>query len=316
MARVAIVVVTYQSSEFVGACLDSILRVPDAEIVVVDNASSDTTQVRAKERGVRLIANSENRGFAAAVNQGVNATSAPLILLFNPDARLETELEPLISRFDDPHTGAAGGLLLGEDGKPQTGFMVRNLPTAAALSLEVLGVNRIWPGNPVNWHYRCLQIHPMVSALADQPAGAFLMFRREAWLRVGGFDENFWPVWFEDVDFCARLKSAGYRIWYEPAARAMHAGGHSVREIPFEVREKYWYGSLLKYAAKSFHPIAFAGVCVSMMAGVSMRALRAFPQNGLRVFAVYGEVIRFSFSHVRQTGANLRRADRPGGRSC
>src|SRR3569833_651053 len=261
MARVAIVIVTYQSSAFAGACLDAILPIPEAEIIVVDNASSDSTRVIVEEKGVRLIANPENRGFAAAENQGVNATSAPLILLLNPDAVLETGLDPLIARFHDCQTGAAGGLLLGEDGKPQMGFMVRNLPTPAALSLEVLGINRIWPGNPVNWHYRCLQIHPMISALADQPAGAFLMFRREAWLRVGGFDENFWPVWFEDVDFCARLKGAGYRIWYEPAARAIHAGGHSVREIPFAEKEKYWYASLLRYAAKSFHPIAFTGVC-------------------------------------------------------
>jgi GT2 family glycosyltransferase len=309
MARVAIVVVTYESSAFVGACLDSVLQIGDAEIVVVDNASSDATCVIVEEKRVQLVANPENRGFAAAVNQGVKATSAPLVLLLNPDARLETGIEPLIARFDDPTTGAAGGLLLGEDGEPQTGFMVRNLPTAAALSLEVLGINRIWPGNPVNWHYRCLQKHPMISALADQPAGAFLMFRREAWLRVGGFDENFWPVWFEDVDFCARLKGAGYRIWYEPAARAMHAGGHSVREIPFELKEKYWYGSLLKYAAKSFHPIAFAGVSLSVMAGAAARAVRALPRDGLKVFAVYGEVIRFSF-------ANLRRAGRLGGRSC
>jgi GT2 family glycosyltransferase len=309
MSRVAIVVVTYQSSTFVGACLDSILPIPDAEIIVVDNASADSTRVRVEEKDVRLIVNSENRGFAAAVNQGVKATSAPLILLLNPDARLETGLEPLIARFDDPQTGAAGGLLLGEDGEPQTGFMVRNLPTAAALSFEALGINRIWPGNPVNWHYRCLQKHPMICALADQPAGAFLMFRREAWLRVGGFDENFWPVWFEDVDFCARLKRAGYRIWYEPAARAMHAGGHSVREIPFGEKEKYWYGSLLRYAAKSFHPIAFAGVCLAVMVGAAARALRALPRGGWRVCAVYGEVIRVSFAH-------LRRAGRSGGRSC
>lgn len=316
MARVAIVIVTYQSSAFIGACLDSVLRVPDVEIVVVDNASADSTPVRIEEKGIRLIRNSENRGFAAAVNQGVRATSAPLILLLNPDARLETGLEPMIARFDDPQTAAVGGLLLDEDGKPQTGFMVRNLPTAAALSFEALGINRIWPGNPVNWHYRCLQNHPMNSALVDQPAGAFLMFRREAWLRVGGFDENFWPVWFEDVDFCARLKRAGYRIWYEPAARAMHAGGHSVREIPFSEKEKYWYDSLLKYAAKSFHPIAFAGVCLAVMVGAAARAVRALPRGGSSVFAVYGEVIRFTFVHLRKAGAHLRGTGRPGGRSC
>jgi len=278
MARVAIVIVTYQSAAFAGACLDSILPVPEAEIIVVDNASRDSTRVIVEEKGVRLIANPENRGFAAAVNQGVKATSAPVILLLNPDARLETGLDPLIARFDDPQTGAAGGLLLGEDGKPQTGFMVRNLPTPAALSFEALGINRIWPGNPVNWHYRCLQYDPMIPALAEQPAGAFLMFRREAWLRVGGFDENFWPVWFEDVDFCARLKRAGYRIWYEPAAQAIHAGGHSVQVIPLDEKEKYWYDSLLRYGAKSFHPIAFVGVCLSVMVGAAARSVRSWPR--------------------------------------
>jgi GT2 family glycosyltransferase len=316
MIRVAIVVVTYQSSEFVGDCLDSILQIADAEVIVVDNASLDSTRVKVEEKGARLIANPENRGFAGAVNQGVSATSAPLILLLNPDARLETGLEPLIARFDDPQTGAAGGLLLGEDGKPQTGFMARNLPTPTALSFEALGINRIWPENPVNWHYRCLQIHPMISVLADQPAGAFLMFRRDAWLRIGGFDEKFWPVWFEDVDFCARLKGAGYRIWYEPAARAKHAGGHSFQGISLNDKEKYWYGSLLRYAAKNFHPVAFAGVCLAVIGGAAGRALRAFPRDGWKVFAVYGEVIRFSFENMRKAGAHLRRAGRSGGRSC
>jgi GT2 family glycosyltransferase len=308
MSRVAIVVVTYQSAEFIGACLDAVLRIPDAEIVVVDNASSDSTCVKVEGKGVRLIANSRNRGFAAAVNQGVEATSAPQILLLNPDARVETGLEALYARLEDPKTGAAGGLLVGEDGKPQSGFMVRSLPTAAALSFEALGINRMWPGNPVNWHYRCLGNDPMIPALVDQPAGAFLLFRRTAWLEVGGFDENFWPVWFEDVDFCARVKAVGYRIWYEPAARAVHAGGHSVQEIPLQDREKYWYGSLLKYASRNFHPVAFTGVCVSVIAGATARALRAFPRRGRKIFAVYGEVIRFSFAH-------LRRAGRSGGRN-
>lgn len=276
--------------------------IPDADVVVVDNASTDSTCVKVSERDVRLIANDDNRGFAAAVNEGVMATSAPLILLLNPDARLETGLEALIARLNDPQTAAAGGLLVGADGKPQLGFMARNLPGAAVLSFEVLGINRIWPGNPLNWHYRCLGKNPMAPALVDQPAGAFLLFRRSAWLELGGFDESFRPVWFEDVDFCARLKSAGYRVWYEPAARAVHAGGHSVGTIPLGPKEKYWYGSLLKYAAKHCHPIGFAGVCLSVMAGAAARAMWAFPRNGRRIFAVYNAVIRLSFAYLRGAG--------------
>src|SRR6185437_15258436 len=131
MARVALVIVTHESADVIAACLASIARFkcsdPDTEIIVVDNASRDATPVILKGAGVRLIANPDNKGFAAAVNQGVHATTAPLILLLNPDTRLETGIEPLIACFDDPKTGGAGGLLVGADHKPQTGFMVRNL---------------------------------------------------------------------------------------------------------------------------------------------------------------------------------------------
>jgi N-acetylglucosaminyl-diphospho-decaprenol L-rhamnosyltransferase len=306
MARVSIVVVTHQSEEFIGACLDSISAFDDVEVVVVDNASTDSTCQRVDStcgkvsaRGVRLIANPHNAGFAAAVNEGVEATSAPLILLLNPDARLETGLDSLMECFDEARTGGAGGLLTGPNGLPQTGFMARSLPTPTALIFEVLGINRIWPGNPVNWHYRCLGYDPMVSAFIDQPAGAFFMFRRTAWQQLGGFDEQFWPIWFEDVDFCARLRSAGFSVRYQPAARAFHQGGHSLGIIPLEIKEKYWYGSLLKYAAKHYQPIAFAMVCLSVAVGAVGRGIWSFPRRGLRVFKVYGSVVRLSFAHLR-----------------
>lgn len=310
MVRVSIVVVTHQSAEFIGACLGSIAQIPDSEVVVIDNASSDSTSVRVSERGIHLIANHENRGFAAAVNQGVRATSAPLILLLNPDASIENSIEPLLRCFNDEKVGGAGGLLVGEDGLPQTGFMARNLPTAATLIFEALGINHFFPGNRINWHYRCLGNDPMAAARVDQPAGAFFAFRRSAWEKLGGFDERFRPVWFEDVDFCARLLSAGYSVLYEPEARAGHHGGHSVGRIPGAIREKYWYGSLLEYAAKHFHPTGFVAVCLSVIAGSAARGIAAFPRDGLRGFVVYGSVVRLSFA--RLLGMPIRRIGQHG----
>ncbi len=303
MARVAIVIVAYQSGDVVGGCLDSLLTpslaLTDVEIVVVDNASLDHGPAEVEQRGVRLIRNSHNAGFAGAVNQGVRATSAPLILLLNPDIRLLTGIEPLIDCFrHDPSTGGAGGLLVGEDGKPQVGFTARSLPTSTTVVFEILGINRLWPSNSVNWHYRCLGKDPMVEGFAEQPPGALFMFRRAAWETLGGFDQRFWPVWFEDVDFCARLRAAGYTIRYNPATRAIHQGGHSVSAVPLESREKYWYGSLLKYAAKHFSRFGFWAVGLSVMAGAAGRALVSFPRGGLRVFPVYSAVIRLAFTRL------------------
>jgi N-acetylglucosaminyl-diphospho-decaprenol L-rhamnosyltransferase len=298
MPRVAIVVVTYNSASEIGRCLDALRILENVQLVVVDNASQDGTRDEVVARGVPLIANSQNRGFGAAVNQGVLSTAAPLVLLLNPDAFLERGLEALIAEFDDPKTGAAGGLLIGSDGLPQTGFMARNLPTPTALIFEVLGINSLWPGNPVNWHYRCLGLDPVAPGLVEQPAGAFLMFSRGIWERVGGFDERFWPIWFEDVDFCHRIKEAGAIVRYNPAAVAIHDGAHSARALPLAIRERYWYGSLLEYAARHYLPLGFRMVCAATVAGSVLRAIRGYPRSGFKAVAVYGVVCRLALGRM------------------
>ena len=298
MARVAIVIVTYNSAAEVGPCLDALRELDNVEILVIDNASADDTCGEVVRRQVRLIANPVNAGFAAAVNQGVRATNAPLVLLLNPDAHLVSGLDALESCFETAGTGAAGGMLVGADGKPQRGFMARNLPTATTLVFEVLGINRLWPSNRVNWHYRCLGLDPMAPGLVDQPAGAFLMFSRAAWDRIGGFDERFWPLWFEDVDFCNRLKAAGFCSYYNSTSVAKHAGSHSIRALSLENRQKYWYGSLLKYAGKHYRSSAFRTICASVVVGAVLRAVVGFPREGPKALVVYGGVIGLALSRL------------------
>jgi N-acetylglucosaminyl-diphospho-decaprenol L-rhamnosyltransferase len=224
-------------------------------VLVVDNASADgTIDQIPSDPLVRVIANRENHGFAGGVNQGVREANAPLILLLNPDTVLMTPIDPLVTAIvANGHSGAAG-MLVDERGNPQNGFTFRRLPTPLALAFEVLGINRIWPGNPVNRRYRCLDLDPQQAQEVEQPAGAFLLFRRSDWERLGGFDEGFHPVWFEDVDFCRRLLDAGGSIWFDPSVRARHHGGHSVQKIELGCRQRTWYGSLLRYAAKHYSP--------------------------------------------------------------
>jgi len=192
MGEAGIVVVTHESEAEIGTCLDR-ARSAGAEIVVVDNASTDRTCHEVTQRGVRLITNRENRGFAAAVNQGIRALDTPFVLLLNPDAHLETGIDALVECCRRPGVAGAGGKLVDAAGCPEAGFAVRRLPSPAALICEALLLNRIWPSNPVNWHYRCLGISLLEQSFVEQPAGAFLMFTREAWGKVGGFDERFWP---------------------------------------------------------------------------------------------------------------------------
>ena len=177
MAEIGIIIVTYNSETEIGASLDAAL-LTGADVVVIDNGSHDRTIAEVARRGVRLIANPSNQGFAAAVNQGFAVLDSRYVLLLNPDAVLESGLEPLREACDLPGSAGAGGQLLDAGGRPQIGFMVRQLPTPAALILEVALLNRIWPGNPVNRRYRGLALDYSTRLAVEQPAGAFFMVRR------------------------------------------------------------------------------------------------------------------------------------------
>jgi len=161
-------------------CLDSLAELADTEIVVIDNASTDGTPARANG-GCPPDYEFADPWFCGRCKSWVRATSAPFVLLLNPDARLQRGLSALLAQFENPFTGGRGRYAEGPDGQPQTGFMARNLPTPAALIFELLGINRLWPGNRVNWHYRCLGLGQSAAADVEQPAGAFLMFSRLAY---------------------------------------------------------------------------------------------------------------------------------------
>ena len=289
-----IIIVTHNSALEIGPCLDAAVTT-GAQVIVIDNDSQDGTCVEVNRHGVHLIANSRNLGFAAAVNQGVRALDARLLLLLNPDAILQTSIDPLRRACNNSQIAAAGGMLLDESGKPQVGFMVRRFPTPAALCLEALLVNRIYKRNPINWQYRCLGLNYESSIEVEQPAGAFLMIRRDVWEKLGGFDENFYPLWFEDVDFLKRAKDLGFRLYFEPEAVAKHTGAHSIRKISLEFRELYWYRSVLKYAAKHFTPGAEKAVCLAVIIGSVLRTVLGIPrQRSLKPIAVYGRVVRLA----------------------
>ena len=268
-----ILIVSYNSSAFLDPCLQAAL-LNSENVVVVDNASEDDScAVILRYSRARLIANPKNVGFAAAVNQGITALDVEYVLLLNPDAVLKTSLEALIAACSRDNTAAAGGKLIDAEGELQTGFCVRRFPTAMTLAFEALGLNRLWRSNLVNRRYRCLDLDLTRPQAVDQPAGAFLMIRRSVWAKLGGFDESFFPVWFEEVDFLKRARNAGYVIRYTPDAVATHHGAHSIRWLPKAASRWYWYDNLIRFSAKHFHSIGFRMVCAAVLAGVSARAV-------------------------------------------
>jgi GT2 family glycosyltransferase len=291
--RTGVVIVTYNSADKIEHCLDSCGDLP---VVVVDNASRDATCHLVRRRpSVTLIENTTNHGFASAVNEGVSALGNELVLLLNPDTELQTPVDALEAACSEEGTGIAAGQLTDEQGRPQRGFTLRRFPQAGTLIFEVLGINRLLPANALNRSYRCFDLDLSRAGEAEQPAGAFLMFRREVWQRLGGFDTQFYPLWFEDVDFCKRTRDLGLKIQYVPEVIAWHEGGHSIAGLDWASREVYWYVSLLKYASKHFRPRDFRWVSAAVVLGSLLRtALGVMSQRSFRPIRVYAKVGRLA----------------------
>jgi N-acetylglucosaminyl-diphospho-decaprenol L-rhamnosyltransferase len=279
---------------------------PQVKPIIVDNASSDHTIERVRERAhVHLIANRENRGFAAAVNQGISACEADHLLLLNPDAILLTSVDALIEASQ--HFGLSAGKLVDVN----TGLTIRRLPTPAALIFELFGINRLWPTNPVNRWYRYQDRDLDQPGPVEQPPGAFLMTRRDVWKTLQGFDETFYPVWFEDVDFCKRALDSEFRIQYVPSVQAAHEGAHSVGKIAPGCRAVYWCVSLTRYAAKHFHSAGYRAVCLAVVLSSFPRMVaRMIQDRSLQSVATYSKIVRFAGLCLVSPGRSVARGGR------
>ena len=308
MNRTGVVVVTYNSGQVIERCLDSCAHL---STIVVDNASQDNTvELVRRKSSVRLIANASNRGFADAANQGVAALDTEMILLLNPDVELQTGVDLLADACLRDNVGMATGKLNDLAGTVQAGFTVRRFPTPWTLVFEVLGINRMLPWNPANRRYRYVDLDLSQPAEVEQPPGAFLMFRRDLWQRLGGFDTQFYPIWFEDVDFVKRAHAEGFKIQYLPEVTARHQGGHSIAGMEWGCREVCWYVSLLRYASKHFRPYAYRGVSAAVVLGSLFRAIIGMIQRrSLRPVQVYAKIARIAglgliSGHVRQQSSS------------
>jgi GT2 family glycosyltransferase len=286
-----VLLVNWRTRELLRACLRSLraamgdrLAAGDAEIIVVDNDSGDGSaeMVREEFPEVRLFANVENRGYAAGNNQGIEAARGRDIMLLNPDTEVPREaverLEACLA--ERPRCGAAAPMLLFPDGRPQ--LSLRGVPTPLALLGAVTGLARIAPeGSPLAaYQPRALPTKP---APVDQPMTSCLLLRGEALRAVGGFDETF-PIFFNDVDLCWRLRQAGWEIWFVPEAKVTHHHGASTKQVR---RAMIWesHRGLHRYYRKHY------------------RGRLPLPVYGLVVGAIYaGAVVRSALLWVRGGG--------------
>ena len=233
--------------------------------MVVDNASTDDSWRGLEDAGVPLtvLRNAENRGFAAACNQGTAASDAPLVLFLNPDTRLLpggiARAAAALCAPEHATTGVLGVQLVDDDGA--VARSCARFPTPIRLLLHAVGVDRFGlPG--VRGHYMTEWDH-RESRVVDQVMGAFFLVRRSLFEQLGGFDERFF-VYFEEVDFARRAAAAGHPSYFLSDARVYHRGGGTTDQVRAR-RLFYMLRSRLLYAAKHFGPAGTAMVTAATL---------------------------------------------------
>jgi GT2 family glycosyltransferase len=248
-----------------------------AEVVLVDNASTDGSAdgVAARVPAVRLLRQRTNLGFAAGVNLAARAAHGRWLLLLNPDT---IPTPAAVTRLRDTAAETEGGAavgarLVGADGRSQAGFLVRRFPSLLTWASDLLLLDDLWPGNPVRRRYLALDV-PLDGPApvgVDQPAGACLLVPREVFERLGGLDEQFFPAWFEDVDFCRRLHDAGVPVLYEARAQITHIGGVSLASLDRAEFRRFWYRNLRRYARKHHGFMTNAVLRALLVTGMLLR---------------------------------------------
>ena len=248
----SIVIVTWNSDDEIGNCLNSIFieEKSDHEIIVVDNSSTDKTREILEGYGDRItvILNSTNTGYTKACNQGMEAASGEFVLLLNPDTLIVADaLEKLVS-FLDRHkkAGAVAPQLLNEDMSIQNS--VRTLPTYWDMFCEMSLLSAVMPKSPLfsRWKMRYFDHDSMREV--EQPMAAALLIRKSTLDAIGNMDERY-QMFFNDVDLCKKILDNGEKIIFYPDARIVHAKGKSVYK-DHKRMIKIWNTDCLKYFKK------------------------------------------------------------------
>lgn len=233
---VSIIIVNWNTRDILRDCLCSIYdQTHDVpfEVILIDNASTDgsASMVKSEFAQVMLIENQENRGFAAANNQGIAVAQGRYVLLLNPDTViLEGAIQKTVA-FADKQLKAA---VIGIRNDGSDGMLVKNCFQFASvqnLVISLLGLHQVFPRSRFFgrerlswWDYQSIR-------KVDVVAGCFMLVRQEAIAKVGAMDEAFF-MYGEEMDWCWRFRESGWDVLYYPDARIVHYGGMSAAQNP------------------------------------------------------------------------------------
>lgn len=233
--ELSIIIVSWNVSKLLRDCLTSIYDTKQSlkiEVFVVDNNSSDTTVQMIKDNfpQVILYPQTENLGFAKANNIALKQAAAPLVMLLNPDTKiLPNSLKTMVT-YINTHSDIAvlGPMLLNKD--LQTDASCRRFPSMKTAFHQFTIVKYLKFFKPAYNQYMMKEFDHKSEKSVDQIMGACMLFKQNVIKNVGLLDENFF-IFYEEVDYCRRIKQLGFEIRFIPGARIVHISDQSTEQI-------------------------------------------------------------------------------------
>ena len=236
----SIIIVNWNTKEYLLRCLKSVFgseNSPSWEVLVVDNGSQDGSGKEVKQffPKIHLIANEQNLGFAKATNQGLTHASGRHLLLLNPDTEVKQGAIDRLVHFTENHpdAGIAGGQLLNPDGSKQNS--IANFPSLATELLNKTLLRRFFPEKFPGKER--VYLKPIE---VDSVIGACMVVRREAMEKIGVLDEDYF-LFFEETDWCYRMKRAGWKVFHVPRAEVVHFQGRGAEPKKREAKVEYYH---------------------------------------------------------------------------
>ncbi len=256
MIDLSIIIVNYNVKEFVKNLLSSIEKAKSShsiEVIIVDNNSTDgSSEILAKDYPQYLIiVNKENVGFGKANNQALEIAQGKFILLINPDTIVrEDTFNKLIEFFNkNPRAGMVGCKVLNPDGTLQLACR-RSYPTPWVSFCKAVGLSTLFPKSKLFAKYNLTYLPENEINEVDAISGAFMMFRREVYDKIGGFDPRFF-MYGEDLDLCYRTQKAGFEVYYVPATEIIHYKGESTKRSSID-ETRIFYDAMHLFVKKHF----------------------------------------------------------------
>ncbi len=246
----SIIIVSYNVKPYLEKCLNSISQATlplKKELIIIDNNSQDGTTQLIKNNfpQVILIENQQNVGFSAAVNQGLKKAGGNYFLLINPDTIVQQNTISILVEYlkNNSDVGVVTCKILNPNGTLQPACR-RSIPTPRIAFYRLIGLSHLFPQSKTFGRYNLTYADENALTEVEAVSGSFMLFRREVYEDVGEFDADFF-MYAEDLDYCCRVRQAGWRIVYHPQTRAVHFKGSSARLSPYRKIFQFNYSMYL-----------------------------------------------------------------------